>query len=59
MSVEEAAAKVVLYIARHEFALSYLEHGSYRATLQNVLQNSSVMTTQKYLHVNIESAVSR
>lgn len=47
---------VVLYLARHEFATSYLEHGGDLATLKKILGHTSISTTEKYLHPGIKGA---
>lgn len=48
--------KIVLYLARHEFATSYLESGGDLATLSKILGHTSIAVTAKYLHPGIKGA---
>jgi integrase len=63
LSFEEARAaagldpRIVLYLARHEFATSFLECGGDIGTLQKILGHASITTTQKYLHPDIGLSV--
>jgi len=42
--------KYVLYIARHEFAKTFLEGGGNIYTLMKIMGHSDITTTMKYLH---------
>jgi integrase len=48
--------KLVLYCARHEFATTFIENGGDLATLKKIMGHTSIATTQKYLHPDIEGA---
>lgn len=48
--------KIVLYLARHELGTTFLKSGGDLGTLMKVMGHTSIATTSKYLHPDIEGA---